>query len=114
MAIQDFDLLLGMDWLSRHYARVDCRGKVISFEYPGRPVVTYRGVKPMVTTPMISVLHAERLIRRGCEAYFAFVTVIAGEKKELAAYPVVRDFSDVFPNELPDYHRTGRLISQLI
>ncbi|XP_052176684.1 uncharacterized protein LOC127790988 [Diospyros lotus] len=49
---------------------------------------------------MISVMHAERLIRHGCEAYFTFVTMIAEENKELAAYPVVRDFPDVFPNEL--------------
>ncbi|XP_052187829.1 uncharacterized protein LOC127798353 [Diospyros lotus] len=34
LAIQDFNLLLGKDWLSRHYARVDCRRKVISFENP--------------------------------------------------------------------------------
>lgn len=34
LAIQDFDLLLGMDWLSRHYAKVDCRCKIITFEPP--------------------------------------------------------------------------------
>ena len=27
--VKDFDLILGMDWLSRHYARVDCRWKII-------------------------------------------------------------------------------------
>jgi len=32
--IYDFDLILGMDWLSRHYAKVDCRCKVIHFELP--------------------------------------------------------------------------------
>ena len=101
LAIQDFDVLLGMNWLSRHYAQVDCRQKVISFEYPGQPVIVYRGVKPVVSTPMISIIHAEKLIRRGCEAYLAFVTLVADKMKELTTYPVVRNFSNVFPEELP-------------
>ncbi|XP_052203095.1 uncharacterized protein LOC127808566 [Diospyros lotus] len=32
--IEDFDVILGMDWLTRHYAKVDCRRKVIQFEPP--------------------------------------------------------------------------------
>ena len=32
--IHDFDLILGVDWLSQHYAKVDCRCKVIHFELP--------------------------------------------------------------------------------
>ena len=32
--VRDFDLILDMDWLSRHYARVDCRRKIIDFELP--------------------------------------------------------------------------------
>lgn len=32
--IHDFDLILGMDWLSRHYAKVDCRCKVIHLSHP--------------------------------------------------------------------------------
>ena len=27
--VRDFDLILGMDWLSRHYARVDYRRKIL-------------------------------------------------------------------------------------
>ena len=32
--IKDFDLILGMNWLSRHYAKVDYRQKVNYFELP--------------------------------------------------------------------------------
>jgi len=37
--IKDFDLILGMDWLSRHYAKVNYRRKVIHFELPQQPVI---------------------------------------------------------------------------
>jgi len=30
--IQDFDLIIGMDILSKYNARVDCRGKVVSLQ----------------------------------------------------------------------------------
>ena len=63
LTIQDFDLLLGMDWLSHHYAKVDCQRKVITFEPPYQPEMIYQGVKPIVAKPMISVMQAEKLIR---------------------------------------------------
>ena len=66
--VRDFDLIFGMDWLSRHYAMVDCRRKIIDFELPQQPVLNYRGVKPMATIPMISMMKVEKLIRDGCEA----------------------------------------------
>ena len=99
--VRDFDLILGMDWLSRHYARVDCRRKIIDFELPQQPVLIYRGVKPMATIPMISVMKVEKLIRDGCEAYLAYVTTDGSSKRELLEMPVVQDFQEVFPDELP-------------
>ncbi|XP_052197391.1 uncharacterized protein LOC127804559 [Diospyros lotus] len=99
--IHDFDLILGMDWLSRHYAKVDCRCKVIHFESPHQPVISYRGIKPMSSTPMISAMKAKKLMRHGCEAYLAFVTTGKKNNTELSDIPVVREFPDVFPDELP-------------
>ncbi|XP_052210449.1 uncharacterized protein LOC127813488 [Diospyros lotus] len=99
--IKDFDLILGMDWLSQHYAKVDCRHKVIHFELPHQPIVVYRGIKPMSSTPLISVMKAEKLMRHGCEAYLALVTTGNEDKMELPDIPVVCEFPDVFPEELP-------------
>ncbi|XP_052197351.1 uncharacterized protein LOC127804519 [Diospyros lotus] len=99
--IKDFDLILGMDWLSQHYAKVDCRHKVIHFELPHHPIVVYRGIKPMSSTPLISVMKAEKLMRHGCEAYLALVTTGKEDKVELLDIPMVCEFPDVFPEELP-------------
>jgi len=90
-----------MDWLSRHYAKVDCRCKVITFEPLYEPKVIYRGVKLVMATLMISVMQAKRLIRQGCKVYLAFVTVGLRESKELADHPIIQDFLDVFSDELP-------------
>ena len=55
----------------------------------------------MATIPMISVMKVEKLIRDGCEAYLAFSTTDEGSKRELSEVPVVQDFQEVFPDELP-------------
>jgi hypothetical protein len=41
------------------------------------------------------------MMRKGCEVYLALVVDVHGRKTELVSIPVVREFSDVFPEELP-------------
>ena len=90
--VRDFDLILGMDWLSRYYARVDYRQRIIDFKLPQQPILNYRGVKLMATIPMISVMKVEKLIQDGCEAYLAFVTTDEGSNRELSEVPIVQEF----------------------
>jgi hypothetical protein len=45
MEIDDYDMILGMDWLSRHGARVDCKDKRVQFVRPGRDVLDFRADK---------------------------------------------------------------------
>ena len=50
---------------------------------------------------MISVATARMMVRKGCEAYLAYVVDM--EKVELITsdIPIFCDYSDVFPEELP-------------
>ena len=41
----DFDVILGMDWLARHYASLDCREKVVIFRIPNDDEFRFRGDK---------------------------------------------------------------------
>jgi hypothetical protein len=43
--IDDYDIILGMDWLSRHYAQVDCKQKTVHFCKPGEDTLTFKGEK---------------------------------------------------------------------
>jgi len=63
--IKDFNLNLGMDWLFQHYAKVNYRHQVIHFELCQQLVIIYRGIKPMSSILMISVMKAEKLVRYG-------------------------------------------------
>ncbi|CDP17926.1 unnamed protein product [Coffea canephora] len=59
--MSDFDVILGVDWFTRHYAYIDCRGKKAHLDY-----------------------------------------VVDVEKEEkLDKIPIVKNFLDVFPDDLP-------------
>nr|XP_009784202.1 PREDICTED: uncharacterized protein LOC104232644 [Nicotiana sylvestris] len=38
-----FDVIMGMDRLESYYATVGCRTKIVSFEFPGEPVLEWKG-----------------------------------------------------------------------
>ena len=47
------------------------------------------------------MVQAKRLLRQGCEAYLAYVVDTEKKPTQLEDVPVVNEFSDVFPDELP-------------
>ncbi|XP_012468644.1 uncharacterized protein LOC105786689 [Gossypium raimondii] len=50
---------------------------------------------------VISALRAEKLVRKGCEAFLAYISVSDSWGPSIGDIKTVRDFSDVFPDELP-------------
>ncbi|XP_070047123.1 uncharacterized protein [Nicotiana tomentosiformis] len=38
-----FDVIMGMDWLASCYANVDYRSKMVQFQFPGEPVLEWKG-----------------------------------------------------------------------
>ena len=39
LATLDFDVILGMDWLHACFSSIDCRIKVVKFQFPNEPVL---------------------------------------------------------------------------
>ena len=69
----DFDVILGMDWLSNHRALMDCFTKKIIFRKLGYPELEFEGDRRILPTCVILALEAKRLLHKGCEAYLAHV-----------------------------------------
>ena len=101
LGITDFDVVLGMDWLEQNYANIDCRSKVVTFGIPGLPRFCFYGDRYGRNIPMISALHASRLMQQGCEGYLAYLLNPSGSTTSLQDIPVVSEYPDVFPEELP-------------
>ncbi|XP_052173738.1 uncharacterized protein LOC127789029 [Diospyros lotus] len=99
--IQDFDLILGMDFLSKYNAKVDCRRKVVSLQYECGTWVKFRGQDSIREIKQITALKAIRMMENGAFGYLACVEGVENKKWELGDIPVVKEFPQVFPEDLP-------------
>ena len=56
--MREFDVVLGMDWLSRHRATLDCYKKEVKLHRLGKLEVKFRGMRRELSSNMISVMAA--------------------------------------------------------
>ena len=50
---------------------------------------------------VISALRAEKLVRKGCEAYLACISDTEVKRPTVEELRIIKEFPDVFPKELP-------------
>ena len=66
-------MVLGMDWLSRHIATLDCYKLEVKLHRPGKLEVKFRGMHRELFSNMISAMAAQRMLPKGCQGYLAYV-----------------------------------------
>ncbi|GJR78965.1 putative reverse transcriptase domain-containing protein [Tanacetum coccineum] len=97
----DFDVILGMDWLASHRATIDCYARTVIFGNVRQPKFVYHGSSPLKSVKLISAMKARTLISHGCQGFLASVMDTSLESPNIENLSVVREFADVFPDELP-------------
>ena len=97
----EFDVILGMDWLAAYHATLDCHLKMVKFDPPGEPSFLVQGDRSVAPYNLISALGARKLLRKGCQGFLAIVRDVEAQEVSLEDVPVVNEFPDVFPEELP-------------
>ncbi|KAK9057437.1 hypothetical protein SSX86_022272 [Deinandra increscens subsp. villosa] len=100
MMMGEFKVIVGMDWLSKHQAKVVCNRKVIELISPSGKQVVVQGERKNEIT-LCSVMEARKYIQHGCKSYLAYVVDTERESNKAEAVPVVQEFLDVFPEDLP-------------
>ncbi|GJV61013.1 putative reverse transcriptase domain-containing protein [Tanacetum coccineum] len=103
-----FDVIIGMDWLAKYHALIVCDDKVVRIPY-GDEVLIIRGDdydgRSKSKLNIISCTKTQKYIQKGCQVYLAQVTSKKteekSEEKRLEDVPIVREFSEVFPEDLP-------------
>ena len=99
--IHDFDVILGMDWLSRHHATVDCYRKEVRLCRPGQTEVVFYGLRKTLPNNIMTAIKANKMLRKSYQGYLAYAIEVRDSGSRLEDIPVVREFSDVFPEDLP-------------
>ena len=100
LGIHDFDIVLGMDWLSKHRASLDCYKKEVTLVRPEEPGMIFQGIKREIAPSLINAMTASKMLRKGCLGYLAFVVDRRQEGTRLEDIPIVKEFPDVFPNDI--------------
>ncbi|KAH0743008.1 hypothetical protein KY290_031001 [Solanum tuberosum] len=97
----DFDIILGMTWLSPYYAVLNCNTKSVTLEIPCRKWLEWEGVYKSKPTKIISSIRARKLVGQGCLAYLSYIQDVKVESPPIKSIPVVSEFREVFPTYLP-------------
>ncbi|GJY01920.1 putative reverse transcriptase domain-containing protein, partial [Tanacetum coccineum] len=100
--------LTGMDWLRRCHAVIVCDEKLVQVPY-GNETLTFCGNKSSngreSWLTVISCSKAQEYMAKGCQVFLAQISAKKeedkSEGKQIKDVPIVRDFPEVFPEDLP-------------
>nr|GEW65256.1 reverse transcriptase domain-containing protein [Tanacetum cinerariifolium] len=95
-----FDVIIGMDWLVKWDVIIICGEKVVRISY-GNKMLIVGSDKGVSRLKVISCIKARKYVERACHLFLAYVTEKKSKEKRLEDMPVIRDFPEVFPEELP-------------
>ncbi|GJZ33791.1 putative reverse transcriptase domain-containing protein [Tanacetum coccineum] len=115
-----FDVIIGMDWLANHHAVIVCDEKIVRIPFGDEVLIVQgdrdgKGEKSKLS--IISCTKTQKYIKRGCPIFLAQVTKKEieneSEEKRLEDVPTVRDFPEVFPEDLPGLPPTRQVEFQI-
>ncbi|GKC53596.1 putative reverse transcriptase domain-containing protein [Tanacetum coccineum] len=103
-----FDIVIGMDWLRKYHAVIMCDEKLVRIPY-GDETLIFRGDESNdgkeSRLTIISCSKAQEYMAKGCQVFWAHISAKKEEDKseikQLKDVPIVRDFLEVFPEDLP-------------
>ncbi|KAK5784835.1 hypothetical protein PVK06_039374 [Gossypium arboreum] len=101
LPFDEFDVILGLDWLTMHDAVVNCKSKTIDLRCANNEIIRVESTDLKGLPAVISAMLAQKYVRKGCEAYLAYVLDDKESEKKPESVPVVCEYPDVFPEELP-------------
>ncbi|GJS38963.1 putative reverse transcriptase domain-containing protein [Tanacetum coccineum] len=103
-----FDVIIGMDWLTKYHAVIVCDEKLVRVPF-GNEILIFRGDGSNngheSRLNIISCTKTQKYLLKGCQVFLAHITAKKAEdkseEKRLEDVPIVRDFPEVFPEDLP-------------
>ncbi|XP_076898112.1 uncharacterized protein LOC143551598 [Bidens hawaiensis] len=96
-----FDIVIGMDWLSKNHAEIVCHEKLVRIPLSTGETLVILGEKKGAALGIITCMKARKYLRKGCYAFLAHIVEKKPEEHRLEDIPIVRDFPKVFPEDLP-------------
>ncbi|GKB45308.1 putative reverse transcriptase domain-containing protein [Tanacetum coccineum] len=102
-----FDVIIGMDWLAKYQAVIIYAEKIVHIPWGNETLIVHGdGSDPGNETRLniISCTKTQKYMLKGCHVFLVHVTTKKtedkSEGKRLEDVPIVRDFPEVFPEDL--------------
>ncbi|GKD06135.1 putative reverse transcriptase domain-containing protein [Tanacetum coccineum] len=114
------DVIIGMDWLEKYQAVIVCAEKIIRIPWGNETLIVRgdgsdRGNETCLN--IISCTKTQKYMLKGCPIFLAHVTTKEtedkSEKKRLEDVPIVQNFPEVFPEDLPGLPPTRQVEFQI-
>ncbi|GJS03254.1 putative reverse transcriptase domain-containing protein [Tanacetum coccineum] len=102
--LRSFNGIIGMDWLSKYHVVIVCHEKLVCVPYRNEVLTIQgdrRGVRGKSRLSIISCIKTHKYTKKGCPVFLIQVTKKEIEEKQLGDLPIMKDFSKVFPKDLP-------------
>nr|GFA25240.1 putative reverse transcriptase domain-containing protein [Tanacetum cinerariifolium] len=103
-----FDAIIGMDWLAKYQAVIMCAEKIIRIPWGNETLIIHGYGSNQGNATRLSIISCtktEKYVKKGFPIFLAHITTKEVEdkskKKRLEDVPIVRNFPEVFPKELP-------------
>ena len=91
-----------MDWLEAHRVKLECYNKNFECMDEEGNLIVVRGIPKMISMGQMLAMQLKKFCRKGCRVYEAHVAEVAeNETIRLEDYPILQEFMDVFPDEIP-------------
>ncbi|GJS09077.1 putative reverse transcriptase domain-containing protein [Tanacetum coccineum] len=115
-----FDVIIGMDWLANHHAVIICDEKIVRIPYGDEVLIVQGDRDSKGERSKLSIIlctKTKKYIKRGCPIFLAQVMKREIEnkleEKRLEDVPTIRDFPEVFPEDLPGLPPTRKVKFQI-
>ncbi|GJT52477.1 putative reverse transcriptase domain-containing protein [Tanacetum coccineum] len=95
-----FDVIIGMDWLVLHDAVIVCGKKEVHVPLKKRTLVV-KGDDGVSRLKVVSCMKVKKYVDRGSYLFVAQVIEKEPAERRLEDVPVICEFPDVFPEDLP-------------
>ncbi|XP_073309939.1 uncharacterized protein [Primulina huaijiensis] len=101
----DFDCIVRINVLRRYCATVDCYQRVLYFYTDGKEHWTFYGKGSHPRVPLVYAIRMYRLFEHGHVGYLIYAVDVTEKKEEVGIeeIPIVAEFADVFPDEIPSF-----------
>nr|XP_027118547.1 uncharacterized protein LOC113735755 [Coffea arabica] len=97
LAIKGYDVILGMDWLARYDAQLDCKRKTVELRIPGEATVRLDVRGSLASSALISGIRARKFLYRGAQGFLAFLINTPTDKVRVEDVPIMAvEAPDVF------------------